>query len=641
MLLYLNKAENVSAEKPEKLWILRNLDDGSLEDNVDSIRTTIGIDGTSKKCELNPNLIPDCHELFVQSTSPNRKLSAGPVIVRVASEVNQVIDEDEDMPVIKRSIVKKRGRKSLRTEVEVEEVDGENDTEIGTGTSKRMKLVESSDEWSLATAFPSLVRLKLVQILKTEDYSHGETGLPSSVLSTLPASLTSLKLQGGIHFTGIFPPLGPLLPNLVDLHLGRLTFEILQNLPSTLCHLTFESMSDWSKVTPSVWPTDLVSLTCLWKNKDEMELRIQSLVCLPRHVEALNILVPDSLHHYNLDGEHFFGDEDEDEEDEEDEDDEEDGEDDEKKANRAKKAILAQAKAVFDEWDSNIWSVMKNSMVSNTMARMKSGEDNILSVEDYDIAFGKGLLYGLPVGLKSLDLAALEIGYMSVYLLPPTLTYARMELTEFMITNMDFWQFLPPSLTELRIHSSLGDTSETREPEEWAVFSGDPLESPLRNHPNLVSLEISGLTGIIPIASYLPRNLENLYLRVVDASFEEDWKNFPSTLQLLEINCPYSYESDYSGECWVSYLPRGLKHLHNLITYDDFLDKVLLFSHLKDLPPTLETFTSAVGRDLDHSNVDDDDDEDKFIKAIKNALPSSVRHFTLLTEREDPQHFFL
>ena len=86
------KSEEISSEKH---LILRNTDDLSMNDDQESIRSQIGIGGT-KKSRVTLKMVPAGFELFVQSTSPNRKLGDGPVLVRrVDNDGNDDGDDDE------------------------------------------------------------------------------------------------------------------------------------------------------------------------------------------------------------------------------------------------------------------------------------------------------------------------------------------------------------------------------------------------------------------------------------------------------------------------------------------------------------------------------------------------------------------
>ena len=135
----------------EKKLILRKICDGSMDDDQSTIRSQVGLDGGAKKCKIGPKSVPVGYELFIQSTSPNRKLSSGPLIVispdlaaAAVAAVSHSIKEEDDIPI--RSQSRKRGRShesESKSEHNEAKPHGRNPALVGSFTLRSGWLIDS------------------------------------------------------------------------------------------------------------------------------------------------------------------------------------------------------------------------------------------------------------------------------------------------------------------------------------------------------------------------------------------------------------------------------------------------------------------------------------------------------------------
>jgi hypothetical protein len=84
-LYRVTKTENVSNTK---LLVLYNV--STKQYQTEGVRETLKLSSTAKSVSVKPVMVPAGHELYVSSTSNNRKLEGGPVLLKVDG------DEGED-----------------------------------------------------------------------------------------------------------------------------------------------------------------------------------------------------------------------------------------------------------------------------------------------------------------------------------------------------------------------------------------------------------------------------------------------------------------------------------------------------------------------------------------------------------------
>ena len=495
-----------------------------MSDDQTSIRSQLGLKG-AKKDKIAPHMVPGGYCLFVQSTSPNRKLTSGPILVRSSNladeeangdgeeEDDDDADADEDLPV------RTSSGKRRRVEVHAEEEEEEDDDDDGGSESDADGRGNSSTK-----------RSKFVENIGSVDV---HTGL-------LDRSST----------------LGFAFPKLLDLTIGRkadsLTSHHIKALPSSLTRLELHDI-DFTDLKHSDWPSSLTTLVV------NGEISISNFSNFPRHLTTLELTY----------GEYEAPDDEGDDEryDEEEDDDEEDEDG---------PAILGRK--TLKKVDGEMWSNIKSKLLKDSAG----DDDRKETTERYISKVESGKLFGLPLTLRRFRNAGAIGGESIQWILPPLVESVDLELTRSICDVSTFWELLPPSVHHLTIRSWLGCDSECGA--QWKVFE-DPSTSALFRNTHLTSmyLPVRGLHIDQNFSKCIPRTLRELTLQLRDVSLDATTlQHLPPTLERLRLELHSIYPDP--EENWVSSLPRGLQYL-TVLRLDDpsELTKSLLPPGLKSL----------------------------------------------------------
>lgn len=263
-------------------------------------------------------------------------------------------------------------------------------------------------------------------------------------------------------------------------------------------------------------------------------------------------------------------------------------------------AVLAQAKERLKDSYSHDLNVMRalgfEELKMENGRRQRIDWDTIPSEVTYICSLDGNNHFGLPLGLTELNLAY-PIDSWNTMVLPPKMTKARLELCQFMTS--DVWRLLPSSLTDLSIISSDFDNQWCDQ--SWKVLSYDnPSDSPLFKNKHLLSLQLpvpfkqsdvwdekleTCLASPRPLCKYLPRQLRNLSLMTIRPHIGSDMKDLPQNLDRLEI---FAAPDSRCDDGWMSYVPRGLTHL---VVHELCINP----SELVNLPPKLKILEACFG----------------------------------------------
>ena len=341
----------------------------------------------------------------------------------------------------------------------------------------------------------------------------------------LPSTLTTLDLidDAVLSLADRFPPnLSSLSLTFAEHHLIslRAPFATLSFLPLTSLSL---SAIGWKLVADATfWPSSLTSFTVESKSSSEPA----HFVLLPRTATRLNLGI--DCYRSSM----IVNKEDEDTTIEE---------------------LRAKGRSILDTVDKQRWSTLKRQLIEE--GKRPGAPDRTAEIE----AIESGALFGLPLGLVSLELYS-NTQYSILHpLLPPRVTKAELKLSE-ALTKVELF---PASLD----HLELAEVNHKSTHPTWSAFTaqGTPAPHPPTSLRTLRAMTLNRMfaKGSVGDLYCLASGLEDLRLRmgaVPDLSIL--LPRLPQTLTRLHIESGHSEV----GSQWPSFLPRSITSL-----YSDFL----------------------------------------------------------------------